>query len=57
MFNRDLVMASPILPTPTLYGKDAIRFLKEVFEEQRNPSPNRLKTLDEAAKIKFKVKL
>lgn len=46
-------MASPILPTPTLYGKDAIKFLKRMLEEERNPSPARIKTLEEAAKMKF----
>jgi hypothetical protein len=49
-------MASPILATPTLHGEEAIRFLKEVLEEQRNPSPERLKILEEARKMKFKVK-
>lgn len=46
-------MASPILPTPTLYGKEAIRFLKKMLEEERNPSPARVRTLKEAAKIRF----
>ena len=48
-------MAKPIEPTPTLKGKEAIRFLREVFEEQRNPSPERVKFLREASRIKFKV--
>ena len=43
-------MAKPIQPTPTLYGKDAIRFLREVEEEQRNPSKERVKMLKEARK-------
>ncbi len=50
-------MAKPIEPTPTLYGKDAVRFWREVLREQKHPSPARLKLLDEAAKIKFKVKV
>ena len=48
-------MARPIESTPTLRGEEAIRFLKEVFEEQKHPSPERIKFLREAAKIKFNV--
>jgi hypothetical protein len=48
-------MSKYIEPTPTLKGKEAIRFIREVLEEQKNPSPARLKTLREAAKMKFKV--
>ena len=46
-------MARPIEATPTLYGKEAISFLKHMLEEQKNPNPRRIKTLQEAAKIKF----
>jgi hypothetical protein len=46
-------MASPILPTPTLRGKDAITFLEEMWEEQRNPDPRRVKFIEEAMKTKF----
>ncbi len=48
-------MAKPIEPTPTLKGEAAIQFLKDVFEEQKNPSPERIRLLEEASKIKFKV--
>tara|TARA_Y100000310_G_scaffold343992_1_gene454421 strand:- start:5703 stop:5855 length:153 start_codon:yes stop_codon:yes gene_type:complete len=49
-------MAKPIEPTPILKGKDAIHFLKQMEEEQRNPNPARIKFLHEARKTKFKVK-
>ncbi len=43
-------MAKPIRATPTLYGKDAIRFIKTMIEEEKNPSKNRLRTLQSAKK-------
>ena len=49
-------MAKPIEPTPTLYGKDAIRFFEELIAEQNNPSKERKEFLNEARRIKFKVK-
>lgn len=48
-------MAKPIEATPTLRGKDAIRFLKAMLKEDRNPSPSRIKFLREAMSIKFNV--
>ncbi len=50
-------MAKPIESTPTLKGEDAVRFLRGVFEEQKNPSPERIRILTEASKIKFKVEV
>ena len=47
-------MAKPIRATPALRGEDARRFIREVLEEQKNPSPERLKTLHEAQKLKIK---
>ena len=46
-------MAKPIRATPTLRGEDARRFIREVLEEQKNPSKERVKVLREAAKVKF----
>lgn len=46
-------MARPIEPTPTLYGKDAINFLKRMAEEEKNPDPRRVKFITEARKVKF----
>lgn len=46
-------MAKPIRATPTLRGEDARRFMREVLEEQRNPSPARIKTLREAMNLKI----
>ena len=46
-------MAKPIEATPTLYGKEAIAFLRWMLEEQKNPNPRRIKTLQEAAKVRF----
>lgn len=47
-------MAKPIQPTPTLRGEEARRFLHKVLEEQRNPSPARIKILKEAMNLKIK---
>ena len=46
-------MAKPIRATPTLRGEDARRFMREVLEEQKNPSKARIKLLREAALAKF----
>ena len=46
-------MASPIEPTPTLYGKDAVNFLKKILAEEKKPNPKRVKFIEEAMKAKF----
>ena len=46
-------MAKPIRATPTLRGEDARRFIREVLEEQRNPSKARVHLLREATQAKF----
>jgi hypothetical protein len=48
-------MAKPIRATPTLRGKDAIRFIKDMIKEEKNPSPNRITFLKKARKMKFEV--
>ena len=48
-------MAKPIEPTPTLRGKDAVRFIQNMIKEEINPDPKRIATLEKAKKIKFKV--
>ena len=48
-------MAKPIRPTPTLRGKDAIRFVKSMIKEEKNPDPRRIATIKRALKTKFKV--
>ncbi|MEK6809915.1 MAG: hypothetical protein AABY40_04525 [Nanoarchaeota archaeon] len=48
-------MAKPIEPTPTLRGKDAIRFIQNMVKEEKNPSPERIKFIRESMKIKFNV--
>lgn len=50
---KALIMASPIEPTPTLYGKDAIRFIKTMLREEKHPNPKRVKFIEEAMKAKF----
>ncbi|MBI2666478.1 hypothetical protein HYX13_02605 [Candidatus Woesearchaeota archaeon] len=50
-------MAKPIEPTPTLKGKEAVQFLQRVFNEQKKPTPARIKLLEDADKTKFKVKI
>jgi len=48
-------MAQPIERTPTLRGKDAIRFIENMIKEETNPDPERIAMLRRARKIKFKV--
>ena len=48
-------MAKPIRATPTLRGEDAKSFIRAVLKEQHNPSPERLRTLREAQKLKIKL--
>ena len=38
-------MAKPILPTPTLTGADAIRFIKTMIRESKHPSKARVRTI------------
>lgn len=46
-------MAKPIRATPTLRGEEARKFMRDVLEEQRNPSKARIELLREAARTKF----
>ena len=46
-------MAKPIRATPTLRGEDARKFMREVLEEQRNPSKARVKLLHDATQARF----
>ena len=46
-------MAKPIRATPTLRGEDARNFIRAVLQEQRTPSPIRLKTLREAKNLQI----
>ena len=46
-------MAKPIRATPTLRGEDARNFMRQVLEEQRNPSKARVKLLRDAAQARF----
>lgn len=48
-------MAKPIERTPTLRGKDAIRFIQNMIKEETNPDPKRIAFLQWAKKQKFKV--
>lgn len=48
-------MAKPIEPTPTLKGKDAIRFIENMLKEEKNPSPARVRLIREAMKTEFNV--
>ena len=49
-------MAKPIAATPTLRGKDAIRFIKTMLKEERSPTPKRIAFLKKARQMKFEVK-
>ncbi|MBU1203741.1 MAG: hypothetical protein KKG60_01590 [Nanoarchaeota archaeon] len=46
-------MAKPIRSTPTLKGEEAIKFIKEVLKEEKNPSKSRIDLISEASKVKF----
>lgn len=48
-------MAKPIRATPTLKGEDAVNFIRELCKEERNPSKNRVKLINEASQIKFNL--
>ena len=48
-------MAKQIEATPTLRGKDAMRFIKNMIKEEKNPSPARVRLIREAMKTKFNV--
>jgi hypothetical protein len=43
-------MAKPIPATPVLRGKDAVRFIKTMLKEEKNPSPARVRTIRRALK-------
>ncbi len=48
-------MAKPIRATPTLRGKDAIRFVRNLLKEERSPNPKRIAFIRKALKTKFHV--
>lgn len=48
-------MAKPIRATPTLRGKDAIRFIRNMIKEETNPDPKRIATIKRALRTKFTV--
>ena len=48
-------MAKPIMPTPTLRGKDAERFVRNMIKEQTNPDPKRIAFIKKALNTKFNV--
>ena len=48
-------MAKPIRSTPTLRGQDAIRFVRNMIKEEKNPNPNRIATIKRALRTKFNV--
>ncbi len=48
-------MAKQIRSTPTLRGKDAIRFIENMIKEEKTPNPVRVNFIEESLKMKFKV--
>lgn len=48
-------MAKPIESTPTLRGKDAERFIKNMIKEQTDPDPKRIAIIKRALKLKFNI--
>jgi len=49
-------MAKPIRATPTLRGEDAVRFIRNMIKEEKNPNPKRIALIKQALNIKFKVR-
>lgn len=48
-------MAKPIRATPTLRGKDAVRFVKNMIQEETSPNPQRLAVIRRALRTRFNV--
>lgn len=48
-------MAKPIRATPTLRGKDALRFIRNMIKEEKRPNPARIKFIKQALEMKFEV--
>jgi len=48
-------MAKPIESTPTLRGKDAVRFIRNMIKEETNPNPKRVAFIKKALSMKFEV--
>ena len=48
-------MAKPIRATPTLRGAEAVRFVRSMIKEERNPNPLRIATIKRALNTKFNV--
>ena len=48
-------MAKPIRATPTLRGKDAMRFIRNMIQEERTPNPKRVAFIKKALAMKFEV--
>lgn len=48
-------MAKPIRATPTLRGKDAVRFVKNMIKEEKSPNPLRIAFIKKALSTKFNV--
>jgi len=48
-------MAKPIMATPTLRGEDAVRFIKNMIKEEKNPNPKRIDLIKQALNTKFRI--
>ncbi len=48
-------MAKPIRATPTLRGQEAIKFVRNMIKEERNPNPKRIAFIKKALKTRFNV--
>ena len=46
-------MSKPIRATPTLKGDEAVNFIREVLQEEKNPSKARLNLISEASRTNF----
>lgn len=53
--SQSIIMAKPIMPTPTLRGKDAERFVRNMIKEQKSPDPRRIAVIKRALSRKFVV--
>ena len=48
-------MAKPIRATPTLRGEDAVKFIKNMIKEEKNPDPKRIALIKKSLNTRFNI--
>ena len=43
------------MATPTLRGEDAVRFIKNMIKEEKNPNPKCIDLIKQALNTKFRI--